>query len=222
MSSKYEYNYVPVENDVQDTTTEAWEKLCEYVEIIAEKGLTEFNLGEAIDAKYWSHIHTLPPSIAKLKKVKKLFLYGSNIKRIPPEIGEMDALEEFTPYTSYNLHWFPYEITNCKRLKNSTVSTRALYGNYKYRKPFPDLKDNPVTYDKEIIACSVCSKPIKQSETQQWWISIGIATDVLPLLVNVCSNSCKKALPKPAKGYLQYPHKGGKNLDQPPRDEWYR
>lgn len=34
-------------------------------------------------------------------------LYRSNLVRIPPEIGAMTSLEEFTPYTSYRLHWFP-------------------------------------------------------------------------------------------------------------------
>ena len=58
-------------------------------------------------------------------------LYGSGLVRIPPEVGEMTALEDFDPYTSYRLHWFPFEITRCPKLKDSRVSTRALYGNFK-------------------------------------------------------------------------------------------
>jgi hypothetical protein len=69
--------------------------------------------------------------------VKVLKLYGSALVRIRPEIGEMAALETIDLYTSYRLHWFPFEITRCSRLRDSTVSTRALYGNYKYRPPFP-------------------------------------------------------------------------------------
>ena len=65
-------------------------------------------------------------------------LYGSNLVRIPAEIGAMTSLEEFTPYTSYRLHWFPYELTRCPRLVRSTVSSSALYGNFKYRPPFPN------------------------------------------------------------------------------------
>lgn len=45
----------------------------------------------------------------------------------------------FEPYTSYSLHWFPYELTRCMNLRDSTVSTRALYGNIKYRPAFPRL-----------------------------------------------------------------------------------
>jgi hypothetical protein len=51
----------------------------------------------------------------------------------------MTGLEVFTPYMSYRLHWFPYEITRCPALRDSTVSTRALYGNHKLRPPFRKL-----------------------------------------------------------------------------------
>ncbi|MER7694405.1 hypothetical protein [Streptomyces sp. NPDC097610] len=43
-------------------------------------------------------------------------LYGSDLVRISPEIGTMTSLEEFTPYTSYRLHWFPYKITRRRKL----------------------------------------------------------------------------------------------------------
>ncbi|MDX2565372.1 hypothetical protein PV371_38115 [Streptomyces sp. TX20-6-3] len=67
-------------------------------------------------------------------------LYGSNLVRIPPEIGAMTSLEEFSPYTSHRLHWFPYEITRCWKLVRSTISTRSLFGNFKLRPPFPRLR----------------------------------------------------------------------------------
>ncbi|MGH1384197.1 hypothetical protein [Kordia sp.] len=222
MNSEYEHRHIPIENDVQDTSAEAWKKICEYVEIAAREKHSEFNPAEYIGSELYFQLHTLPASIAKLTHVKKLMLYGSSMKRIPVEIGKMTALEEFTPYTSYDLHWFPYEITECKNLKDSVVSTRALYGNFKHRRTFPSLLDNPVTYDSETISCSVCKKVIAQAETDQWWISLRVATDVLPLLANVCSHECKKALPKPTKGYLQYPHKGGKELGQPPKEDFGR
>jgi hypothetical protein len=49
-------------------------------------------------------------------------------------------LEVFEPYTSYSLHLFPYELTRCANLRDSTVSTRALYGNFNFRPPFPRLQ----------------------------------------------------------------------------------
>lgn len=89
------------------------------------------------------------------------------------------------------------------------VSTRALYGNYKNRKIFPLLDDNPVRYYFNGIKCSICKKEIDYTETNQLWISLLIGTDVLPLLVNLCSKECESKLPKPPKNYIQYPHKGG-------------
>ncbi len=38
----------------------------------------------------------------------------------------MTSLEEFTPYTSYRLHWFPYEITRCTEAHQDTVSTHSV------------------------------------------------------------------------------------------------
>jgi len=49
----------------------------------------------------------LPRSIARLKAVRHLRLYGSHLVRIPPEIGQMSSLEDLDVYTSHRLHWFP-------------------------------------------------------------------------------------------------------------------
>jgi hypothetical protein len=215
MDLEYEHQLFNVENDVQDKNSLAWKKLCEYVEKIANEEADEFSPLDYLGKELFSQIHTLPESIGKLKKVKKMWLYGSQLKRIPPEIGEMEAMEYFDPYTSYNLHWFPYEITNCKKIKDSRVSTRALYGNYKYRRPFPDLTSNPVRYEGDIVKCSVCKKEMSYQEINQLWISLRVGTDVLPLLVNLCSKKCENELPQPPKDYIQYAHKGGEGLMQP-------
>lgn len=87
---------------------------------------------------------TLPPSVGKLTAVKHLVLYRSNLVRLPAEIGAMASLEVFEPYTSQRLHWFPCELTRCGNLKFSTVSTRLLFGNFKYRPPFPALRSGPL------------------------------------------------------------------------------
>jgi len=208
-----------IENNVQDRKSVAWKKLCEYVDKVAEEESEEFLPLEELGQELFSQIHTLPETISKLKKVKKIWLYGSRLKRIPPEIGQMESLEYFDPYTSYNLHWFPYEITHCKNLKDSRVSTRALYGNYKNRRGFPDLSSNPVRYSGETVKCSVCSKVMSYEPTHQWWISLRVGTDVLPLLVNVCSEKCKSTLPKPPENYVQFAHKGGSKLQQPPDED---
>ena len=161
----------------------------------------------------------MPETISRLKKVKKIGLYGSALKRIPPEIGEMESLEYFDPYTSYDLHWFPYELTKCKKLKNSRISTKALYGNFKNRMGFPRLNHNPVRYYGETLKCSVCEKEIDYSETDQYWITLKIGTDVVPLLANVCSADCASTFPTPPKFYMPKAHKGGADLEQPNVDE---
>ena len=109
--------------ETQDTECEAWIRLLELVDKAASDGRTEFEPLRELGRELRSQIVTLPSTIGQLKSVKKLDLYGSHLVRIPPEIGEMTSLEEFEPYTSYGLHWYPYEITRCKKLKRSTVST---------------------------------------------------------------------------------------------------
>lgn len=208
-----------IENDVQDRSSTAWKKLCDYVEYLAESDEDEFSPAEYLGGELFSEIYTLPETISKLKNVRKIWLYGSNLKRIPPEIGQMESLDYFDPYTSYDLHWFPYEITKCKQLKDSRISTRALFGNYKNRMGFPDLAQNPVRYKGDTVFCSLCKKPMTYEQTNQLWISLRIGTDVVPLLVNVCSKECEQSMTKPPEHYLQYPHKGGSNLSQPPDED---
>lgn len=204
-----------IENDVQDRNSVAWEKLCDYVDKVAIENRDEFSPVEELGQALFAQIHTLPETISKLKKVKKVWLYGSKLKRIPPEIGEMEALEYFDPYTSYDLHWLPYEITKCKNLKSSRVSTRALYGNWKNRMGFPSLTHNPVRYSGNTVNCSICGKTMTYEQTNQLWISLNVGTDVLPLLTNLCSKECESKLPAPPKDYVQFAHKGGADLEQP-------
>jgi len=200
--------------EVQDTDSDAWKALEAYIAKIREEGSDELNPRVGIGSEKWEQIVALPKSIGKLKSVKILSLYGSHLVRIPPEIGDMTNLEEFDPYSSGCLHWFPYEITRCKHLNRSRVSTRCLYGNYKYRPPFPRLPKISPTLAP--ATCSVCGGPFSREQIHQAWISLRVATDVLPLLVCACSEKCIESLPAPAFGYVQRPHFGGLKLEQPP------
>jgi hypothetical protein len=201
-------------SEIQNTNCDAWKSLETYVQKVDADGNDEFNPIVGIGYEQWQQIITLPRSIGSLKSVKVLNLYGSHLVRIPPEIGEMTRLEEFDPYTSYCLHWLPYEITRCKKLRRSRVSTRALYGNYKHRAPFPRL---PSTLPEIAPAsCSVCEGPFTDYGPYQVWISLWVATDVLPLLVHACSSECARNLPKPAPGYVSDAHHGGLEVRQPP------
>ncbi|MEV6758553.1 leucine-rich repeat domain-containing protein [Streptomyces sp. NPDC051214] len=216
----------------QDTSAPGWRRLLELVEEAVADGREEFRPLVELSPQERRQIVTLPSSIGRLTAVKHLVLYGSNLVRIPPQIGGMTNLEEFTPYTSYRLHWFPYELTRCARLTRSTVSTRALFGNYKLRPPFPRLQPaedsgtdlDPGNLDPRrrgvtaLHGCSVCDGPIGPAELHQRWISLRVATDVLPLLVNACSSACVAALPRGADDYIATPHQGGR-VDQPSSDE---
>lgn len=199
----------------QNKKNESWGELLEYIDKVADEEIEDFDPRRGIGFEKFKEIIILPPTIGKLKKVKRMWLYGSSLKLIPPEIGEMDSLELFDPYTSYDLKWFPYEITNCKNLKASRISTRALLGNYKNRKPFPSLMENRIKYSGDLLKCSVCRKEIAYSKTNQLWITLNVATDPIPLLINLCSNECGDILPIGKGNYLEYSHKGGDEVKQP-------
>lgn len=213
----------------QDTSSAGWRRLLELIEEAVADGREVFRPLVELTPAERADLVTLPPTIAKLTRVRHLLLYGSPLVRIPPEIGAMASLEVFEPYTSYSLHWFPYELTRCANLRDSTVSTRALYGNFKYRPAFPRLQPTgalaalPILEDLDslvwgvetIHSCSVCAGSIDPARFRQQWISLRVATDVVPLLVNACSTACVQALPKPPKGYVATPHQGGRDVHQP-------
>jgi len=200
----------------QDKTCEGWKLLELLVERAAKERAKEFAPGLNMPPALWKQIVTLPESIMELKTVRKLYLYGSNLVRLPVAIGEMENLEEFDAYTSYRLHWLPYEITRCRKLRRSRMSTRALYGNFKYRPSFPSLTTSPLDLPMS-LTCSICRAPIPDQEVQPQavWISLEVGCDVMPLLVNACSEACVQKLPPPAPDYVPHPHKGGTGLVQP-------
>lgn len=180
---------------MQDRPLPAWERLLALVEEAAVDGREVFSPAAELHPGDWAQIVELPPSIGRLKQVRHLVLYGSSLVRIPPEIGEMNALEEFSPYTSYRLHWLPYEITRCEALVESTISTRALYGNSRNDMPCPELpRDHPGIP----AACSLCGGAFTAGPPIQRWIRRWVATDFVPLLAHLCSQGCFDALPEPS------------------------
>ncbi|MFI7343916.1 leucine-rich repeat domain-containing protein [Streptomyces sp. NPDC050085] len=183
---------VELHTDRQDTSAPGWCHLLELIDEAAADGREVFKPLTELDPAERRQIVTLPPSIAKLTAVKHFHLYGSNVVRIPPEIGAMAALEEFDPYTSHRLHWFPYEITRCSRLRDSTVSTRALYGNFKFVPPYPRLSSRPQPVPAG-RRCSVCDGGLADGTALWAWVARRVATDVLPLLVQACSPECVRA-----------------------------
>ncbi|MFJ1756429.1 leucine-rich repeat domain-containing protein [Kitasatospora sp. NPDC088134] len=207
--------------ELQDTSAAGWLRLRELVAEAAADCREEFAPFKGMTAEQRRQVVTLPPEVGGLTRVRSLVLYGSNLVRLPAEVGGMRALESFEPYTSYRLHWFPYELARLPLLRRSTVSTRAVYGNPKNRMPFPVLAgpvaggdlaalDPAVRGAEAVRACSVCDGPVAGTAgLRQAWISLHTSGhDVLPLLVNACSTACLAALPAPPPGHLPGPHRG--------------
>ncbi|BEL05788.1 hypothetical protein Q0Z83_039790 [Actinoplanes sichuanensis] len=213
----------------QDTDSPGWRRLLTLIDEAAADGREVFQPFTEMSFDERLKVVTLPPTIAKLTEVRRLVLYNTRLVRLPPEIGAMTNLEEFWPYQSHRLRWFPYEVTRCLRLRDSSVSTRVLYGNFRNGSSFPHLSpvttiDRPDRLDPAVRGvdavrtCSVCDGPVNR-ELHQVWISLRVATDVLPLLVNACSATCVASLPQPAPGYLSTPHTGCPRLE-PPGSFW--
>ncbi|WP_163393709.1 hypothetical protein [Flavobacterium limi] len=80
---------------------------------------------------------------------------------------------------------------------------------------FPRLNHNPIRYKGQMVGCSVFGRNLIYKQTNQFWNSLKVGTDVLSLLVNLCSKECESKLPKPPENYIQFPHKGGADLKQP-------
>ena len=209
---KIKWSEQTIHQEVQDENGAGWIRLQELVDEAISDGREEFSPLREMAPEQWVEIVTLPPSIAQLKNVKHFILYGSSLVRIPPEIGGMTNLEEFTPYTSYRLHWFPYEIHRCKRLKRSTVSTRAIYGNCNFRPPFPALPQYSDLYRPK--TCSICNGEFTDVPMQRW-ATRRIGSDIVPLLVHACSEDCIDSIRDAPDNYVKRPHRGGLDLKQP-------
>jgi hypothetical protein len=215
---------VDFHSERQNTSAPGWLHLLALIDEAVADGREVFKPLAEMSPAERRQVITLPPSIGKLTAVKHLVLYRSNLVRLPAQIGAMASLEVFEPYTSQRLHWFPYELTRCKKLKDSTVSTRSIFGNFKYRPPFPALRQGPLPSGgldpgqwgaDAIDSCSVCDSQFAEWGIRQVWLSARVATDVLPLLVNACSDVCVDALPQGAERHVRVPHSGGPDIIQP-------
>ncbi len=220
---KHNWDY-PHHGIYQDRTTDTWFRLVELINKTAADKMETLTLN-GFDREELRDLYTLPAEIGNLTNVKRLDLrgaggIGSNLSSLPPEIGKMSSLELLMARYSYKLHWLPYEIMQCANLTECTFSTKALYGNVKYRWPFPSLDKYPVYDYADCSTCGVCGKDDTENKLEQYWITLEVGTNHLPLLVHVCSDECRQQLPKPPAGFVAGPHKGGADLLQ--QKPWLR
>ena len=202
--------------DNQNCGLAGWRQTLDLVGSSAAQEAQVFDPSAHIPWDDWMQVVTLPDEIADLKTVQHVQLYGSHLQRLPHQIGRMAALEHLDLYTSYSLHWLPYEVLRCTQLRKSRISTRALYGNRKTRLPFP-LLSRPL---EALIppTCSVCDRPFGEAAPQLFWITLRIGTDTVPLLIHSCSHDCTLSVPAAPPNYFERPHKGGVGVGMP--DEW--
>lgn len=198
--------------------TEGDRQLAELVALTAERGLKAFNPRKELGWVLWAQVTSLPASIATMQEVETIEMYGSHLVSIPPEIGRLQKLRLFDVYTSYRLHWFPYEIATLPQLASSRISTRALYGNYKYRPPFPRLPSRVPAHR----TCSVCSQAVEEDRLIQRWTTRRVGSDRMPLLVNACSTACLARVPAPDPGEIPKHHKGGVSSRPPKGPDSYQ
>jgi len=213
-NSPFQWSESKLHVDPPFRSKRAWDIACDIIDVATHKARRELNLGKEMDRVDYMALNTLPATIGDLKNLRKLVLYGSNISSLPREIAGCENLQYLEPYTSYRLHWFPYELTRCKNLTFSCVSTRALYGNYKLRPPFPDLSLSNWRWPNGNSRCSICNSPA--NDLEQFWISKRVGTDVMPLLVSVCGSDCLHHVGPGEANYVHTPHTGGLRIKQPP------
>lgn len=199
--------------EAQDHNESGWKRTIELVTECEQAQATVLEPSAHMAWDDWLKVITLPADLGRLTAVRQIRLYGSHLRRLPAEIGRLTALEDLDIYTSYSLHWLPYEITRCANLRESRMSTRALYGNIKTKLPFPRLAGPIETILPS--TCSVCDRPFSGAKPQLLWLTLRIGTDVVPLLVHSCSKDCTLSLPKPPPGYYPGPHRGGGGVGMP-------
>ena len=200
--------------EMQNTSAPGWLALLALIDVSRSASVIE--PAAILPADQWSDVITLPAEVQILTTVSQLRLYGSHLRRLPPEIGRLSALCNLDTYTSYSLHWLPYELTRCTRLRDTRMSTRALYGNVKTRLPFPRLSSPLATLQPQ--TCSVCDRPFGLRGAKPFWNSQRIGTDIAPLLAHSCSSECTARIPDAPDGYYARPHKGGGGVGMPDAD----
>jgi len=178
---------------------------------------------------------TLPDEISALTELQHLHMYGSKLTKVPRCIECLKNLYELDLYTSYALHYLPYEVTRCSALADSRFSIRALFGNGKTNMALPLLPDwqaasqsgvgagevyallqrcGCLSLEAETVMsfldwnrCSVCKRWYLHDAGSYTWSHCHIGTDTQALLAFCCSARCAKQV----KNQIRFDSRSGKN-----------
>lgn len=203
--------------ELQDTSSEGWRRLLDLMHEAMERADTTFRPFLDIPLELHPQIVTLPPEIGAWSELEELLLYASPLSYLPTELGRLPHLRKLTVYTSDPLHWLPYELTRCPALHNTSLSTRNVYGNHKNRAPFPGLTAPAHQAFLSHVCpetCSVCQARLDPERALHRWHARWVGTDIMPLLLHACSQTCVDAVPDGPD--LPRPHTGGAHQPQPP------
>jgi uncharacterized protein (TIGR02996 family) len=211
----------------QDRKSSGWMRLLELIDEAVADGRETFDASHGMTAKQIMEIRTLPESVAKLKKVRNFYFTNSYLIRLPAEIGEMTELEKLDLSHAARLHWFPYELTKCRKLKRLICQSTHLYG-YTGQFPSLDVGSDVSLGRKEMETlhvngvdrkpdriCSLCFSTFEDRRRYRFWTTLRFAGEPLPFLVNSCSELCLARLPESPTTFPQRPHRGGPNISYP-------
>jgi len=96
--------------EAQDTSAQGWVALLQLVEEAIRDQREVFAPKQEIGPELWSQVVTLPPSIAQLKHVKKLYLYrvyGVRLDLKEPASGRCDLQPGLAFFALFVFLFFP-------------------------------------------------------------------------------------------------------------------
>src|SRR5262245_61076897 len=77
----------------QDASAPGWSQTIDLVQAATADQSSTFEPSAQMAWEDWIGVITLPSQISLMHALKELRLYGSHLRRLPPEIGGMSALE---------------------------------------------------------------------------------------------------------------------------------
>src|SRR5262245_11938788 len=78
--------------EAQDQSAAGWGQVTDLIERLAQTSAPILEPSAQIPWEDWMRVITLPPQVASLTHVVEIRLYGSHLRRLPPETARMTLL----------------------------------------------------------------------------------------------------------------------------------